>query len=330
MARKVKIDGLQPVTGMNEELSWDEFRLVKAISDSGSLGGAAQILGLNHSTVFRRLAALEMTVGARLFERSREGYRATAAGQEMIALATTMADSIVEFERKLAGRDVRPTGRLRVTTVEAFAQQILPAIMAQFKAQYPGVVIELTLSSQILNLSRRDADVAIRVTNDPPETLVGRRLCAVRWAIYYRRDLVAALGSQPLESAPFIGFGENFGPPAGRRWIETHVRPGRVVGKVNSILNMRELAAQGLGAALLPCVLGDVSPALIRLAPPLAELEAGLWILTHSDLRRSARVRAFMDFASAEIAKQRRLLEGADGEDAAAPGLTAAEATAKT
>ena len=123
---------------MNEALSWDEFRLVKAISDSGSLGGAADILGLNHSTVFRRLAALETTVGARLFERSREGYRPTAAGDEMIALATMMADSIVEFERKLAGRDVRPTGQLRVTTAEAIGQQLLPAIMAQFRARYAG------------------------------------------------------------------------------------------------------------------------------------------------------------------------------------------------
>ena len=119
---------------MNAELSWDEFRLVKAISDSGSLGGAADILGLNHSTVFRRLAALETTVGLRLFERSRDGYRPTGAGEEMIALATTMADSIVEFERRVAGRDVKPTGQLRVTTIEAVGQHLLPAIMAQFRA----------------------------------------------------------------------------------------------------------------------------------------------------------------------------------------------------
>ncbi len=131
---------------MNAELSWDEFRLVKAISDSGSLGGAADILGLNHSTVFRRLAALETTVGVRLFERSRDGYRPTSAGEEMIALATTMADSIVEFERRIAGRDVKPTGQLRVTTLESVGQHLLPAIMAQFQAQTPGVVIDLILS----------------------------------------------------------------------------------------------------------------------------------------------------------------------------------------
>jgi DNA-binding transcriptional LysR family regulator len=312
---------------MNAELSWDEFRLVKAISDSGSLGGAADILGLNHSTVFRRLAALETTVGLRLFERSRDGYRPTGAGEEMIALATTMADSIVEFERRVAGRDVKPTGQLRVTTIEAVGQHLLPAIMAQFRAQSPGVIIDLILSNQVLNLSRRDADVAIRVTNDPPETLVGRRICAVRFAIYYRRDLVASLG--PVEATPFIGFGENFGPAPARRWIETHIHPGRLAARVNSTLNMRELAILGVGAALLPCFLGDASSALIRLGRPLADLDLGLWILTHSDLRRSARVRAFMDFAGAELAKHRRALEGAEGEDAVLLGPNAWPAAIK-
>ena len=142
-------DGLQPTaTAMNAELSWDEFRLVKAISNSRSLAGAAELLGLNHSTVFRRLAALETSIGARLFERSRSGYRPTAAGDEMIALATKMANSIVEFERRVAGRDAKPTGQLRVTTVEAIGQHLLPAIMAQFQIQNPGVVIELILSNQ--------------------------------------------------------------------------------------------------------------------------------------------------------------------------------------
>ncbi len=302
---------------MNAELSWDEFRLVKAISDSGSLGGAAEILGLNHSTVFRRLAALETIVGTRLFERSREGYRPTAAGEEMFALATSMADSIAEFERRVAGRDLKPAGQLRVTTIEAVGLHILPAIMAQFLSLNPGVIIELILSQQILNLSRRDADVAIRATNDPPETLVGRRICAIRWALYCRRNLAAATKSQSIDSAPFVGFGENFGPPAARRWIDAHIPPDRIAAKANSTLSIRELAIQGIGAAILPCFLGDASPALARLEQPIAELDTSLWILTHSDLRRAPRVRAFMDFAGAEMTRQRRAFEGIEGEDAA-------------
>jgi DNA-binding transcriptional LysR family regulator len=172
---------------MNSGLSWDEFRLVKSVAEARSLVGAAELLGVNHSTVFRRLAAVEAAVGARLFERARSGYEPTAAGEEMIALATTMAESVQEFERRVAGRDVKPTGELTVTTPEAIGQHFMPTIVAQFQTQNPGVVVELILSDQPLNLSRRDADIAIRMTNDPPETLVGRRICTGRWGVYCRR-----------------------------------------------------------------------------------------------------------------------------------------------
>jgi DNA-binding transcriptional LysR family regulator len=299
---------------MDAELSWDEFRLVKAIADSRSLAGAAALLGLNHSTVFRRLGALEARVGAPLFERSRFGYDPTAAGDEMIALANLMAESIMEFERRVAGRDARPTGRLKVTTVEAIGQRFMPAILAQFQGQNPGVVIDLILSEQELNLSRRDADVAIRVTNDPPETLVGRRICTVRWAVYCRRDLADGSGTGRVDSVPFVGFVDDFGPPLARRWVESNVRPERLAARANSIHSVLEMIALGVGAAPLPCYLGEQNPALTRMGPPLREWDQGLWILTHSDLRRSARVRAFMDFAGAEMTKHRRTIEGSECE----------------
>ncbi len=255
---------------MNSGLSWDEFRLIKSIADARSLVGAADLLGINHSTVFRRLAALETTVGARLFERSRAGYEPTAAGEEMIALATTMADSIVEFERRVAGRDIKPTGELYVTCPEALGQHFMPAILAQFQAHNPGVVVELILSNLALNLSRRDADVAIRMTNDPPETLVGRRICTGRWGVYCRRDIAETHGAETLERVPFIGFGDGAGPVAARRWIETNIDFARLTVKVNSIHGVLELALLGLGATLLPCFLGDQKPELTRDRRPAA------------------------------------------------------------
>jgi DNA-binding transcriptional LysR family regulator len=264
---------------------------------------------VNHSTVFRRLAAVETAVGARLFERSRAGYEPTAAGDEMIALAATMAESVLEFERRVAGRDVKPTGELSVTTPEAVGQHFMPAIVAQFQAQNRGIVVELILSNQSLNLSRRDADIAIRLTNDPPESLVGRRICTTRWGVYCRRD-VADLGADAVESLGFIGFGDTFGSASAHRWIEVNVPPGRLVAKANSAHCMLQLALQGFGATLLPCFLGDRCPDLARVGYVLPELDIGLWMLTHSDLRRSARVRAFMDFAGAELTKQRRAIEG--------------------
>jgi DNA-binding transcriptional LysR family regulator len=293
-------------------LSWDQFRLVKSIADARSLVGAAERLGVNQSTVFRRLAAVEAAVGARLFDRSRAGYEPTAAGEDMIALAAKMAASIVEFERRVAGRDVKLTGELSVTVPMGVGLHFMPAIVAQFQAANPGVIVELILANEALDLSRRGADVAVRLTNDPPQTLVGRRICTARSCVYRRRDTAAEASAEAVESGAFIGFAESLGPASSRRWIEANVDPGRIVARANSAHCMLELALQGLGAALLPCFLGDRSPDLSRVGYPAPELDAGLWTLTHADLRRAARVRAFMDFAAAELMKHRRAFEGED------------------
>ncbi len=295
---------------MNSALDWDEFRLVKAVGDARSLVGAAEALGLNHSTVFRRLGAIETAMGARLFERSRAGYHPTVAGDEMIGLATAMADSINEFERRVAGRDVKPSGELRVTMVDALAISLLPPIVARFRAVNPGVQLDLIIAAQTLNLSRRDADVAIRTTNEPPEALVGRRICAVRWAVYCSATIAAEFGPRVIAAAPWIGFGDNFAPPLTKRWIEENVGPRREVCRVNSVLGIAEAAAAGVGAAILPCFVGDRRSELRRVDVPHPELDVDLWILTHADLRHSARVRAFMDLAGAELVKMRKSIEG--------------------
>ena len=295
---------------MNPDLSWDEFRLVKSIADARSLVGAAERLGVNQSTVYRRLAAVEAAVGARLFDRSRAGYEPTSAGEDMIALAATMAESITDFERRIAGRDVKPTGELSVTVPMGVGLHFMPAIVTQFQAANPGVVVELILANEALDLSRRVADVAVRLTNDPPETLVGRRICTARSCVYRRRDMAAEGSAEAVETGAFIGFAESLGPASSRRWIEANVDPGRIVATANSAHCMLELALQGLGAALLPCYLGDRNPNLIRVGYPPPELDAGLWTLTHADLRRAARVRAFMEFAATELTKHRRAIEG--------------------
>jgi DNA-binding transcriptional LysR family regulator len=228
----------------------------------------------------------------------------------MIALARSMAEMIADFERRVAGRDVRPTGELRVTTVDAMATYFARAVFAKFRAQNPGVVLEVILSARNLNLSRRDAEVAIRATNEPQEALVGRKICTLRWSVYATPAIKAAYGPRVVAEAPWIGFGENYGPARGRRWIEAHIAKGRQAYKVNSLLSMTELAAQGVGAAILPCFVGDQRPELWRVGGAEPDLDVGLWILTHADLRHSARVRAFMDFAGTELTKIRGLIEG--------------------
>ena len=228
---------------MASALDWDEFRLIKAIADARSLVGAAEALNLNHSTVFRRLAAIENDVGARLFERSRAGYQPTEAGEEMIALAGTMAESILEFERRVAGRDAKPSGELRVTTVDSVAVGLLAPILARFRAANPGVQVDLIIAAQTLNLSRRDADVAIRGANDPPESLVGRRICTIRWAVYCTPAMAAEFGGRVVAAAPWVGFSS--APTRGKRWIDEKIGPRRQVCAVNSVLAMAANGRRG-------------------------------------------------------------------------------------
>jgi DNA-binding transcriptional LysR family regulator len=300
---------------MASTLDWDEFRLIKAIADAHSLVGAAEALNLNHSTVFRRLAAIENDVGARLFERSRAGYQPTEAGEEMIALAGSMAESILEFERRVAGRDAKPSGELRVTTVDSVAIGLLAPILSRFRAANPAVQVDLIIAEQTLNLSRRDADVAIRGANDPPESLVGRRVCAIRWAVYCAPAIANEFGGRVIAAAPWVGF--STAPTRAKRWTDEKIGPRRQVCSVNSVLAMAGLAVGGVGATVLPCFVGDQNPGLVRIGGVIPDLDVDLWLLTHADLRHSARVRAFIDFAGAELGYARDLIEGVAAVEAA-------------
>src|SRR4051794_7606522 len=168
----------------SRNLAWDDFRLVKAIADARGLAGAAERLGVNHSTMFRRLGQIEDALGAALFERHRTGYAPTAAGEEMVALAERMDEDVTAFARKLAGREPSPAGELRVATSDALLVHLLPPLLARFRDRCPDVRLDVVLGNRALNLSKRDADVAARATDGPPETLVGRRVARVAWALY--------------------------------------------------------------------------------------------------------------------------------------------------
>jgi DNA-binding transcriptional LysR family regulator len=300
-------------------VSWDDYRTVLAVSLARSLGGAAEMLGVNQSTVFRRLGAMEERLGARLFERSRTGYSLTTAGEEMVKLAEKMADEIVDFERRLTGHDLRPQGELRVATNDTLVIHLLTPIFASFRTLYPGITLDVVVGNQALNLSKRDADVAIRATGDPPETLVGRKLAAIHWAIYGAKSLgLTELDPVDYRSHSWIGLGDNLSGLKPGRWMAQNVGEDRIGWKINTVLGLSEAVAEGAGLGLLPCFIAQTFPNLVPLSGIMADFSSHIWLLTHPDLRNTARVRAFMDHVGAEIAKKRTLIEG---NLAMAPGL---------
>lgn len=300
-----------------QSLAWDDFRLVRAIADQRSLSGAAEALGVNNSTVFRRLNALEEQLGVRVFERARSGYLLTSAGEEMVALAARMSDSIVEFERRIAGQDVRPSGELRVTTTETIFAYLVSPMFCGFRRKYPEITLDFVIENRILNLSRRDADVAIRASVDPPQTLVGRRVATIAWRAYASAAMIAET-SPPVDDlqrivrppARWIGFSDSVSMTAGGRWVAANVHPDCINVRVNAVNALADAVQAGLGIGVLPCFIGDQLPDVQPIPVIQPASDTGLWVLTHPDLKKAARVRAFLDFFGAELARKRKQVEG--------------------
>jgi len=299
---------------MHANLSWDDFRLIKAISDHSGLTGAAAALAVNHSTVFRRLGQIEENLGLSLFERHKTGYVATAAGAEMSELAARMEEEVAGFSRRLAGRDAALSGELRVTTADTVYINLLLPIFAAFRTAHPLIRLDVVIGNQTLNLSRRDADVAIRANDSPGDTLVGRRLATLNWAVY-------ALASAPLtpeeRAQPgllfrrdWVALGDQLGYVKAARYVREHVAAEHIVLKSSAVIGLTEAVEQGFGIGPLPCFIADQRPGLVRLLPPNPDFATGLWLLTHPDIRHAPRVRAFMDFVGTELAKRKALIEG--------------------
>lgn len=292
-------------------MDWDDLRYFLAVAKTGSLSGAARALGVNHSTVFRRVHAFEERLGVRLFDRLPSGYALTVAGDEMRDSVERVDAEIDGLGRRLAGRDLRLTGPLVVTTTDTLAQWVLAPHLAAFKRAHSGIDLELILAAEFFNLSKRQADVAIRPTRDPPENLVGRRVGKVAFAVYAAADYLAGRGKVgDLGRHDWIAFDDSLTHLAAARWMRETLPDATVTLRSNNLIGLMAAARAGMGAAVLPCFMGDAEPALSRLAGPGVVPASGLWLLTHEDLRHTARVRAFMDFMARRIADERGRLEG--------------------
>jgi DNA-binding transcriptional LysR family regulator len=299
---------------------WNDLRLVLAVQRAGGLRAAAAALGIDHSTIFRRLKALEKKLGVRLFERLPGGsYRATAAGERMAAAAGRIEHETLSLDRDIAGRDRRPSGKLRVTSSETLAQSRLTPHLATFRHAHPRIVVELVIDNRVLNLSRREADIALRPMRPTEGNLWGRKLADVAWTLYAARALIDRLGG-PIKNAdeaarlPLIGWGDGTSGIRAADWLARATPATSVVYRTSSLVNQCLAARAGIGVALLPCYLGDGDRGLERaLADPVAELATELWMVTHRDLRNTARVRAFFDVVGGGMSEERVVFEGRSG-----------------
>lgn len=283
-------------------MDWNDLRVFVAVCQEGSVSGAGQTLGLSHTTVSRRMSALEDELGARLFDRSRDGYSMTQAAEDILARALKMEEQALAIHRETDGRDQQLRGSLVLTVPYDFAVPIVIPRLPRFIAQYPCIDLELSTGLELADLNARDADIALRITASPPEQLIGRKVLPLNLGIYASRDYLRRC------QAPEIVLYRRYRSVPD--WAKYPFPSLRMALRVDSVVALHQSVREGLGIARLPCFLGDADPTLLRLDVESPTTTFGIWVLHHPDLRATARVRACRDFLYETLEENRTLILG--------------------
>lgn len=292
-------------------VNWDDLRIVLAVVRQKTLVRAAASVGVAHTTISRRLKAMETQLGVRLFDRTPDGLVPTAAGADVAASAERVEDEILAVEGRALGRDAQLTGPLRVSTVDVLFC-CFTDVFDSFTSRYPGIELVLDINRDPVSLSRREADVVMRVSVAPPETLVGRRVGDMQFGVYASEDLVTRVGEDaPLSAYPWIGWERGPNWRWFDRWLDDNAPGARIVMRLDDRGVLMACGVRGgLGAQLLPCVLADNDPTLRRIAPLDETFRVGVWVLTLPELRTNSRVRAFVSHAGDALVAARDALAG--------------------
>jgi DNA-binding transcriptional LysR family regulator len=285
-----------------QHINWDNLRYVLMVANKGSIAAAARELGVNRTTVLRRINTFQQNLNCRIFDRGDNGYVLSPEAEKMIYAAREVESTLFNMQRQIAGHELKLEGELRVTTTDTFMLSLLGPHLASFQQTHPHIVVEVQMTNIIIDLNRSDADVAIRPTRAPGAGLIGRRLCDVDFAVYATPRLLQSLDREQLFDGRWIGFVDNIMRTPIGLWFSKAVDISNICLRCDSFVAVRVAAEAGIGLALLPCLLGDSSAELERLDVDTSELGIGLWALTHPDLVRSARVHAFIEHLSRALA----------------------------
>lgn len=290
---------------INADFNWDDLKAFLAVARAGTLRGGAQSINANHTTLKRKLSLLEERIGTRLFDRSNLGLVLTQSGEELLPHAQRVEEEMLVAARAIAGRDAEPTGTVYLTLPHGLAMTSIMDDLTAFTQQYADISLNLNFTNDVADLTRREADVSLRVAYEVSEELVGRQLIQMSQAAYCSRQYAERIKDNQGEGLHFIGWHEPEGVLSAP-WLQESFYPkAELKHRVSELVPLVTLAASGMGLAYLSCTLGDRHPDLVR-APfqkPLAY--RSLWLLLHRDLRSTARIRIFVDFLAVRI-RQRR------------------------
>jgi DNA-binding transcriptional LysR family regulator len=275
---------------------WSELQTILEISRAGSLAGAARKLGVEHSTVYRRLGAVEARLRSRLFERTRSGYLSLAAAEPLIEAACRMEEAVHAAERATLGAEEHLAGEIRLNVSDALGAYLVPQLLAEFLRTHPAIEIEVALTNRHVDLSRREADLALRLHPRPPDHLIARRIGTVTFSAYAAPNLLRAKPKR-LHDLPWLGYEDAIATTPQAAWLREFAPSPSPRSRWGSLIAITQAAAAGLGAAVLTDFIANKTPNLVRITDSLGEVP--LFLLSHPDVRGSARVRALSEHIGA-------------------------------
>jgi DNA-binding transcriptional LysR family regulator len=298
---------------------WNDLRYFLAVARAGSTLAAARTLGTSQSTVHRRLAELEVQIGRPLVKRHPTGYRLTEIGERLLPFAQNAEEAIAAFERQALAFDEDLTGTIRVTCTPTVAERLSKsALLDAFHARYPGLRVEFAITFRLQDLSKGEADIAIRFGEPRDGALVARKIMDVPRAVYASRAYVERHG-RPQSGQDFanhfvVAFDGEGASSGLARWMRSLAPRATVAARSDSWPSLIQAVRSGIGLAALPTWIGDCDADLVRVVDPAPELNNQLWLCIHADMRRMPRVRAFFDYLVAEMKAFRGVLSQGDGQ----------------
>ena len=284
-------------------MNWDDLRFFLALAREGSVSGAGRSLGVKHTTVARRIRAFEERLGTRLFDRLSDGYAMTQVAENMFEHALAMEALAQAADRDAFGHDAELAGPLKLTVAHDIADRLIVPKLRAFTEAYPHIDLQLLTTSGLVDFAAREADIAVRLTAKPPDELVGREVVRLQHGIYGTTRTLR----RRADGVDVILFRSEGERPT---WVTENFPNARTVLRVDDVSSMAAATSSHLGLSRMPCFMGDTDAGLRRLDVPLAPSDWGVWILSHVDLRSTARVRVCREFLLELIQSQRHIIQG--------------------
>ena len=284
-------------------MNWNDLKYFLAVAREGSISGAGRVLNVKHTTVARRIDALEKTLGTRLFDKSRSGYVMTQISEDLFQQVELMEKKAQTIDRQAANQDAVLAGPVKLTIAFELANRLVIPKMEPFCQRFPDIDLQLLMTKGLVDMAAMEADLAIRMTPSPPDYLVGKEIMKLHHGIYASQSYLQRSSSE----AKVVLFQSEVKRPD---WVKKHATHAQVSLRVDDVGSMAVAAANGFGLAKLPCFIGDTQPGLVRLDFCMPPSDWGIWVLNHVELRTTARVRACKEHLVSVIENQRDLISG--------------------